>query len=117
MQGAPVYSIADEQRARAESAAWSRFASPADSAEFCASWLALHLRMQEGQVAEARFTAFGCPVGIAVGHWLAAQAVGKTIAELRVLSAAELRCALEIPDDKLHCALMGEDALKSIAAQ
>lgn len=41
MQGAPVYSIADEQRARAESATWSRFASAADRAEFCASWLAL----------------------------------------------------------------------------
>ncbi len=38
---APVYSIADEQRARAESAAWSRFAGAADSAEFCASWLTL----------------------------------------------------------------------------
>ena len=82
-----------------------------------ASWLALHLRWAEGRVAEARFTAFGCPVGIAVGHWLAAQAVGKTPAELRALSTAELRRVLEIPDDKLHCALMGEDALKSIAAQ
>lgn len=42
MQGsAPVYSIAEEQRARAESAAWSRFATATDSAEFCASWLAL----------------------------------------------------------------------------
>ena len=34
---------------------------------------------------------------------------------LQALSTAELRTALEIPDDKLHCALMGEDALKSIA--
>jgi len=82
-----------------------------------ASWLALHLRLREGQVAEARFTAFGCPVGIAVGHWLAAQAIGKSPAELRALSTADLRRALEIPDDKLHCALMGEDALKSIALQ
>ena len=41
MQGTPVYSIADEQRARAESATWSRFASATDSAEFCTSWLAL----------------------------------------------------------------------------
>lgn len=41
MQGAPVYSIADEQRARADSATWSRFASATDRDEFCASWLAL----------------------------------------------------------------------------
>lgn len=81
-----------------------------------ASWLALHLRVRAGQVMEARFTAFGCPVGIAVGHWLATQAVGKSLAELSALSTAQLRQVLEIPDDKLHCALMGEDALKTIAA-
>ena len=38
---APVYSIADEHRIRAESAAWSRFTAPTDSVEFCAAWLAL----------------------------------------------------------------------------
>ena len=38
---APVYSIADEARARAESAVWSRFASASDGAEFYASWLSL----------------------------------------------------------------------------
>lgn len=80
-----------------------------------ASWLALHLRVAESRVLDARFTAFGCPVGIAVGHWLAVWAIGKTIAELQALTTAELRRVLEIPDDKLHCALMGEDALKSIA--
>ncbi len=81
-----------------------------------ASWLALQLRIEAGRVAEARFTAFGCPVGIAVGHWLAAWAVGRTPAELRTLKTAELRRQLEIPDDKLHCALMGEDALQSFAS-
>jgi len=38
---APVYSIADEQRARAESAAWARFTAPADAQELYAGWLAL----------------------------------------------------------------------------
>jgi RND family efflux transporter MFP subunit len=38
---APVYSLADEQRARAESAAWSRFTTAADDGEFHAAWLAL----------------------------------------------------------------------------
>ncbi len=37
----PVFSIADDQRARAESAAWSRFIAPADANEFYAGWLAL----------------------------------------------------------------------------
>jgi RND family efflux transporter MFP subunit len=38
---APVYSITEEHRARAESAAWSRFTAPNDNAEFCGAWLAL----------------------------------------------------------------------------
>ena len=38
---APVYSLAEEQRARAESAAWARFAGAAGDAELFASWLAL----------------------------------------------------------------------------
>jgi len=38
---APIYSIADEQRARAEAAAWQNFTSATDRREFCANWLAL----------------------------------------------------------------------------
>ena len=38
---APVYSLADEHRSRAESAAWARFVTATDRAEFCAGWLAL----------------------------------------------------------------------------
>jgi RND family efflux transporter MFP subunit len=38
---APVYSLAEEHRARAESAAWSRFTAPGDTPEFCSAWLAL----------------------------------------------------------------------------
>ena len=79
-----------------------------------ASTLSLHFQIQAGMVQAARFAAFGCPVGIAVGAWLAARAKGLSLGELRQLAGAELRAELEIPDDKLHCALMGEDALAQI---
>src|SRR5512136_1225961 len=38
---APIYSLAAEARARAESAAWARFSEAKNAAEFCASWLAI----------------------------------------------------------------------------
>lgn len=79
-----------------------------------ASWLVLQLCMAEGRVAQARYRAFGCPVGIAVGHWLADWAIGKTPVELQSLTTAELRKVLEIPDDKLHCAFMAEDILRQL---
>jgi len=37
----PVYSLADELRARAESSAWARFTAPADTQELYAAWLTL----------------------------------------------------------------------------
>lgn len=40
-QSAPVYAIAEDLRARAESAAWARFAAPGDAGELFAAWLAL----------------------------------------------------------------------------
>jgi RND family efflux transporter MFP subunit len=38
---ASIYSLATEDRARAESAAWARFSAAGDRTEFCASWLAI----------------------------------------------------------------------------
>lgn len=38
---APIYSLANEARARAESAAWAKFSSAKNAGEFCASWLAI----------------------------------------------------------------------------
>jgi RND family efflux transporter MFP subunit len=38
---APIYSLAGEARARAESAAWARFSSAKSAQDFCASWLAI----------------------------------------------------------------------------
>lgn len=77
------------------------------------SVLRLQLRFAGGRVADARFKAYGCPSSIAVGAWIAGWSLGKTPAELATLRAAELRQALEIAEDRAHCALLGEDALQA----
>lgn len=41
MASASIYSIAGEDPARTEAAAWARFTAAQDSSEFCASWLAI----------------------------------------------------------------------------
>lgn len=78
------------------------------------AWLRLQVQVVGEHIAEARFQAFACPTGIAVGAWLAAWCIGKTLVDLRGLNAAELRRALEIPEDRAHCALMGEDAVRAL---
>lgn len=82
------------------------------------SVLSLALRFDGGgRVADARFRAYGCPSSIAVGAWIAQWSLGRDAAELAMLSAAQLRAELEIPEDRAHCALMGEDALRDLLAQ
>jgi NifU-like protein involved in Fe-S cluster formation len=111
---------------------WQHFSRPNHAGEFprgtpgvksgqagsaaARSVLRLQLRFDNGHVAEARFKAYGCPTSIAVGEWIAAWSLGRDAASLSTLSAATLREILEIPEDRAHCALMGEDALRAAVA-
>lgn len=79
------------------------------------SQLRLTARLAAGRVEDARFRAYGCPTAIAVGAWLAGWLIGRRVEELSI-RVADIRQALEIPEDRLHCALLGEDAIKSLQA-
>ncbi|TXH05295.1 MAG: hypothetical protein E6R07_05075 [Nevskiaceae bacterium] len=81
------------------------------------SLLRLQLDLVDGGVAAARFKAYGCPTTIAVGEWLAAWLEHNTVARWPDLHAMQIREALEIPDDRAHCALMGEDAVRALHQQ
>ncbi|NKF24709.1 iron-sulfur cluster assembly scaffold protein [Solimonas marina] len=76
----------------------------------------LRLQLAPG-TGQARFQAYGCPVTIAVGEWLAEQIERRPFVEWSRIEASEIREVLEIPEDKLHCALMGEDSLRALAQQ
>lgn len=80
------------------------------------SVLRIELQLAAGVVTDARFRAYGCPTSIAVGAWIAEQAIGHGPSDLRCLDAATIRAALEITDDRAHCALLGEDALRAALA-
>jgi cysteine desulfurase len=111
-------------------AVWQRFIAPAHAGILSGAsiksveadspavkaLLRLSARVHEGRIAEARFLAYGCPVTIAVGEWLAQWLGGRNLADLR-LTATDIRLALEIADDRTHCALMGEDAIRRLQEQ
>lgn len=75
--------------------------------------LRIELRLAGGRAEDARFLAYGCPTTIAAGAWLAQWSRGREIAELAALGAAQVRAALEIPEERAHCALLAEDALRA----
>jgi len=81
------------------------------------SRLRLQVKMAQTRIGDACFQAYGCPTTIAVGAWLAERAVGREVAELSGIDAKAIREALEIPEDRTHCALLGEDAVKSLLSQ
>ena len=76
--------------------------------------LEMQVRLDGERIEDAQFRAYGCPTTIAVGAWLAEQAVGRSLDELSAIRALEIMQALEIPESRLHCALLGEDAIKSL---
>lgn len=110
---------------------WQRFSEPQNAGELqgdgvlsaeagspaAKSLLKLQLKMAQGVVSQAAFRAYGCPTAIAVGEWLAASLPGQKPAEWSRISASGIRQALEIPDDRAHCALMGEDVIRALAQQ
>lgn len=81
------------------------------------SVLRLALRREDDRIVDARFRAYGCPATIAVGAWIAQWSVGRSLSGLTDLRAADLLRALEIPQDRAHCALLGEDVLKALFAE
>jgi cysteine desulfurase len=110
---------------------WQRFSAPTHAGELqgegvlsaeagspaAKSQLRLQVKLGQGLVTEAAFRAYGCPTAIAVGEWLATGLVGKKPADWPQLTASKIRQALEIPDDRAHCALMGEDVVRALAKQ
>lgn len=74
--------------------------------------LRLDCRVEQGHIADSRFQAYGCPYTIAVGAWLANWCVNRPCTELREAPVAELRAALEIPEDRAHCWLLAQDVLR-----
>lgn len=75
--------------------------------------LELYLAVDSGQIGAARFQALGCPTTIAVGQWLTEWLPGHSLDEAGRLGSRDIVAALEIRDDRLHCALLGEDALRA----
>jgi NifU-like protein involved in Fe-S cluster formation len=113
---------------------WRRFREPAHAGAMVAngapllcaragtpasrSLIELALRVDAaGRVTEARFQAYGCPTTIAVGEWLAEQAQGRTLAQWAEITASDIRGSLEIAEDRIHCAVMGEEIVRSMSKQ
>lgn len=79
----------------------------------CLDRLRLYLRIEAGNVAAAAFQAEGCVPALAAGSFLAEHATGRSVDELRALTAAELEAAMGgLPRAKRHATQLAVETLQ-----
>jgi nitrogen fixation NifU-like protein len=82
----------------------------------CGDILELAARFQDERIAEARYRTRGCTASIAVGSALTELLIGKRIAELSIVKAADIEAAVDgLPNESKHAAVLAADAVKALA--
>jgi nitrogen fixation NifU-like protein len=81
----------------------------------CGDTLDLAVRMEDGHVAMARFRTRGCPPSIACSSLLTELITGRTLAEIRAITAEQISEALGVlPPATRHASQLAEDALDAL---
>jgi nitrogen fixation NifU-like protein len=79
----------------------------------CEDWLLLTIRVENDRIADIRFRCRGCSAAIATSSATTELAMGMTIEEAKALSSDEIERAVGgLSEEKRHCSLLGEEALK-----
>lgn len=76
----------------------------------------LRLQVQvddSGRVLDTRFQAYGPPALIASGSWLANAICGLDLRQAEAIPHRDIASALALPPERLHCALLAEDAMRA----
>jgi len=83
----------------------------------CGDQLKLTLVVREGVIAEARAKTFGCAAAIASSSALTELLIGKKVDEARLLRNGDVvRFLGGLPEYKVVCSVVAEDALKAAFA-
>lgn len=84
----------------------------------CGDRLRLSVRVEEGRVTDAAFQAQGCTASIGCGSALAEWLVGRSVAEMRAVTAAEVEALVDgLPEASRHAAVLCVDAARQAAAK
>lgn len=81
----------------------------------CGDLMKLWVVVREGKVFEAKFKTEGCIPAVACGSWLTETMLGKSPAELALLTAGQIEAGLDgLPPASRHASALAADALKRV---
>jgi len=73
----------------------------------------LYIQVEKGTVVDAQFQTFGCVASIAVSSVAARLVKGKTIEEVKQITAKDILAELgELPENKMYCLDLIEQTIK-----